>query len=74
MSNTQLYLAVGLPMLVTVLGFLTQNGKLAGMEKRLDLMDKRLDQIDGRLLAIETSMRYVYEKVGEHEGKLNLRK
>lgn len=66
MSNAQLYVAVGLPMLVTVLGFVTQDAKFAAI-------GKRLDQINGRLLAIETSMRYVYEKVGEHEGKLNIR-
>ena len=51
MSNTQLYLAVGLPMLVTASGFLTQNQKLGAFEKHVE---KRLDQINSRLLAIET--------------------
>ncbi len=73
MSNGQLYAMAGLPVLVTVLGSLTQPFRFTAVDGRPDRITKRLGQMDSRLLATESSMRSPYQKVGEHERKLNAR-
>ena len=59
MTNAQLYLAIAIPTIATIVGFIAQNQRFGSIEKRLDT-------IDGRLSGIKTAMRGVYETAGAH--------
>ena len=61
MSNTQLYLSIGLPSLLIVLGFLQQNQRFNSMEQRIASLEKRIDELAGRFTVLESAMRGVYE-------------
>lgn len=45
MTNTQLLLSIGIPSLLVILSWLSNNARLNNVEKRLDAHDKRLDEI-----------------------------
>jgi hypothetical protein len=60
MSNTQLYLSVGLPVLAILISLLIQlqavNSLRVGVDKRMDGFDKRMDGFDARMDRFEKRM------------------
>jgi len=60
MSNTQLYLSVGLPVLAILISLLIQlqavNSLRVGVDKRMDGFDKRMDQFDSCMDRFEKRM------------------
>ncbi len=46
MTDIQLLLSIGVPSLLVVLSWLSNNSRLGRAESRLDAMDKRLDAMD----------------------------
>jgi len=60
MSNTQLYLSVGLPVLAILISLLIQlqavNSLRVGVDKRMDGFDKRMDGFDSRMDRFEKRM------------------
>ncbi len=49
MTNLQLWLAIGIPSILIIVAWLSQNARFAGIDSRFDRVDKRLDAIDRRL-------------------------
>lgn len=53
MNNVQLLLSIGIPSLLVVLTWLSNNTKLAAFERRLDGIDERLDTVDDRFNRVD---------------------
>ncbi len=71
MTNTQLMLSIGLPMLTILIGiFLSQKG-IADLNGRLDRMDSRIDRIEGRLDRIDADLRQFFSITGRLEGRMD---
>jgi hypothetical protein len=51
MTNTQLWLSIGIPSLLIVLSWINNNSRFDRIEKRLDAHDAKFDQIDRRFLS-----------------------
>ncbi len=60
MSNTQLYLSVGLPVLAILISLLIQlqavNSLRVGVDKRMDGFDSRMDRFEKRMDAFDRRM------------------
>ncbi len=85
MTNTQLYLAIGLPTLTALLGIFTTlvglllqskhlDERFKALEGRLDRMgaqtDSRLDRMDARLDLIQRDQREFYATQKQHDTRL----
>jgi hypothetical protein len=74
MTDTQLWLAIGIPSFMVLLGiFLNMNSIKAlrnEMESRFTGIENCFTGIEARLIAIEGDMRRFYEILGEHSGKI----
>jgi hypothetical protein len=71
MTNMQLMLSIGLPMLTILVGiFLSQKG-LADLSGRLDRMDDRFNRVEGRLDRIDADLRQFFSITGRFEGRLD---
>ena len=60
MTNQQLYLSVGLPILVFLFGFITMVWQIKGVEGRLDRMEDR----------IEKKLDFLIEHWASHETRI----
>jgi len=80
MTDIQLLLSIGVPSLLVVLSWLSNNSRLGRAESRLDAMDKRFDRIDRRFdeviaaihkdtLEIMRAMTALHERVAVIETK-----
>ncbi len=68
MTNTQLILSIGLPMLTILIGiFLSQKG-LADMNARMDRLETR---IETRLDRINADLRQFFSITGRLEGRMD---
>ena len=67
MTNTQLYLSIGLPILTVITGFLLNwrtlssfraevNRRFDGVDKRMDRTDARIDRVDARIDHVDTEL------------------
>lgn len=61
MSNTQLFLAIGIPSILVILSWLSNRQDFRDLSAR---MDKRFDTVDAEL-------RYFHGKTGELDGRMN---
>jgi DNA anti-recombination protein RmuC len=53
MTNLQLLLSIGIPSILVVLSWISNNSRLADHEKRFDSIDKRFDSVDKRFESID---------------------
>jgi hypothetical protein len=49
LTDTQLFLSIGIPSLLVVLSWINNNARFNGIDKRIDGLDKRLDGFESRL-------------------------
>jgi hypothetical protein len=71
MTNMQLMLSIGLPMLTILVGiFLGQKG-LGEVNGRLDRVDGRIDRIETRLDRIDADLRQFFRITGRLEGRMD---
>lgn len=61
MSDTQLWIAVGIPTITVLLGILLNAHGLSRLEGRIQ-------SVENRLLAIEAGLRRFYQILGEHSA------
>ncbi len=82
MTNVQLFIAVGVPVLVMIVGFVLQgrsidnlrNEMLARFEavnSRIDGLGSRMDGLERRIGVIESDLRQFYSITGNHEGRIS---
>jgi archaellum component FlaC len=90
MNDTQLFLAIGVPSFLVLIGILLNlvgssrietrlDGRIDraenGIGSRLDRIENRLTPIENRLTTIEGDLRRFYQILGEHTAKIeNLEK
>jgi hypothetical protein len=55
-TDAQLYLAIGIPSLVIVLGMVGNGFMFHALSARMSSLERRFDGLDARMLALETSM------------------
>jgi hypothetical protein len=60
MNNSQLWLSIGIPTFVVLIGIWRS--------------DKRFDAIDSRLLVIEADLRRFYQILGQHDEAIDILK
>ena len=70
MTNVQLYLTIGIPSLLVLLSWLSNNKRFDAIEKRLDGMDARFDRVEARLDLISADLRQFYHLTGTLDGRL----
>ena len=74
MTNLQLLLSIGIPSLLIVLSWITNNSRLDRIEKRLDAQDSRFNELQASnhrdALEILRSMTALHERVAVVETKL----
>ena len=82
MSNTQLYLAIGVPFFSLLVVFLMNNRSTDAMrsemreafgriDTRLDRMDARFDRMDSRFDSLERDLREFYGTQRQHDTRLD---
>lgn len=71
MTNTQLLLSVGLPMLTILVGILLSQKGLADLNNRFDRVDGRIDRIETRLDRIDADLRQFFSITGRLEGRMD---
>ena len=74
MTNLQLLLSIGIPSLLIVLSWITNNGRFDRIERRLDAHDERFNEILASshkdALEILRAMTALHERVAVVETKL----
>jgi hypothetical protein len=84
MTNLQLWLAIGIPSFMVLLGillnmysfkgiearFVEVESRFTGIEGRFTGFEGRFTKIEGRLNVIEGDLRRFYELLGEHSGRI----
>ena len=56
MTDAQLYLAIGFPVVALVLGMIGNGFLFNALSARMSSLERRFDTLDARMLALETSM------------------
>lgn len=56
MTNSQLWLAIGIPSVLVVLSWIQQNARFSAMERRFDSVDRRFETVDNKFDSIRTEM------------------
>jgi hypothetical protein len=67
MTNLQLWLAMGVPSLMVLLGIFLNMNSINALRSE---MQGRFTGIESRLIAIEGDLRRFYEILGEHSGRI----
>jgi len=74
-TNLQLYLAVGLPTVLLLLGqlfnFSSTKELRVSVESRLVSLESRLGSIESRLVVIKADLREFYRAIGKLEGRVD---
>ena len=84
MTNLQLWLAIGIPSFMVLLGillnmysfkgiearFVEVESRFTGIEGRFTGFEGRFTKIEGSLNVIEGDLRRFYELLGEHSGRI----
>jgi archaellum component FlaC len=71
MTNTQLLISVGLPMILVLVGILLGQKNVGEINGRLDRMDQRMDKIESRLDRIDADLRQFFSITGRLEGRMD---
>jgi hypothetical protein len=71
MTNTQLMLSIGLPMLTILVGIFFSQKALSDVNSRLDRMDGRIDRIENHLDRIDADLRQFFSITGRLEGRMD---
>jgi F0F1-type ATP synthase membrane subunit b/b' len=66
-NNVQLYIAVGLPTVLVLVGIFLNQRSFERLESGLG---SRMDRIEARLDRIEADLREFYRTLGQHEVKI----
>ena len=56
MTNTQLLLSIGIPSLLVVLSWLSNDKRFSNLEARMDRLDARMDRLEARMDRLEARM------------------
>ncbi len=74
MSNLQLFLAIGVPVLVMIVGFVLQGRAFSSLRDemlaRFESVNGRFDSLERRVGVIEADLRQFYSITGNHEGRI----
>ena len=86
MTNIQLFISVGVPLIVLIAGFVWQNraiheglaalrnemlSRFDGVKEQFDGVNARLDSLERRVGVIESDLRQFYSITGNHEGRIS---
>jgi hypothetical protein len=75
MTNTQLMLSIGLPMLTILVGIFYSQKGISELNQRIDRMDDRIEgrltRIEGRLDRIDADLRQFFSITGRLEGRMD---
>jgi hypothetical protein len=67
MNNVQLYIAVGLPTVMVLLGIFLNQRSFDRLESSLG---SRMDRVEARLDRLEADLREFFRTLGQHEAKI----
>ena len=68
MNNTQLYIALGLPSSMVLVGMFLNQRSFVRLESSLG---SRMDRLETRLDRIEADLREFYRTLGQHDARLD---
>jgi hypothetical protein len=68
MNNVQLYIAVGLPTVMVLVGIFLNQRSFDRLESNLG---GRMDRLEARLDRIEADLREFYRTLGQHDARLD---
>jgi len=68
MNNVQLYIAVGLPTVMVLVGIFLNQRSFDRLESNLG---GRMDRLEARLDRIEAGLREFYRTLGQHDARLD---
>jgi len=68
MNNVQLYIAVGLPTVMVLVGIFLNQRSFDRLESSLG---GRMDRLEARLDRIEADLREFYRTLGQHDARLD---
>jgi len=75
MTNLQLLLTIGIPSLLVVLSWMSNNARFAAVDKRIDDLDRKMerkfDEIDRRFEAIDRRFELIDRKFEEMERRFD---
>jgi hypothetical protein len=73
MTNTQLYLSIGIPSVLIILAWLSNRQDLRDLSSRMDRMDTKIDRhyenFNNQVTTLLTAIHTVSERVTRLEGK-----
>ena len=64
MTDAQLYLAVGLPSFVTLVGILVNVGYFVTLNGRMTRVEDKIDTLTGKVLDVDTRVVRIEDKLG----------
>jgi len=74
MTNTQLWLAIGVPSFLILVGILLNQSAISSLRaeilSRFAGVEAHFTGIENRLIVIEGDLRRFYQLIGEHSGKI----
>lgn len=71
MSNTQLWLSIGIPTVAVLVGILLNQLGLGRLENRMTSIESR---IDSHLSTIDGDLRRFYQSLGQHDQAIDIMK
>jgi hypothetical protein len=75
MTNLQLWLAIGIPSILVIVGIFLNNARFNAIDTRFNGVDSRFSGVEGRLSTIEGDLRQFYMILGRHDADIdNLKK
>ena len=64
MTDAQLYLAMGLPSLVALVGILVNVGYFVALNHRMDRFEDKLDMLTGKVAELDNRVTRIEDKLG----------
>jgi hypothetical protein len=71
LTNAQLYLAIGLPTVVALIGILVNIGYFIALNGRMTAMETRLSTVESKVSSIAALLDIVLKKLDELEAKIH---
>lgn len=71
MTNTQLFLSIGIPTLAVIVSMILNNGRFNAIEARISAVEARMGAIETRLLSIEADLRRFFQELGHTQGRVD---